>query len=273
MSTEVVDEISLQTLPEAEAIAIRYPSYTTQAQNISIKRNEDAPFLERSLTQGKYTKYDKLANSLFICYGFCLIIWIGYIIYKISINGVIRKFCKEPYYSCDDKDDPYTIPCCDREGVHDVCYSRDDFQCHSVSKSIAALIAQLFLIIFIIFNIFIFYQSAKSGIEIIKSSSSTNHKGCKNRILCTYQQFKQCKDKLQSKRINLRKCAIPKRQTPQETAVDFLWNSITIMAFLTLLAEAPEIILNIIANNKTLNAVGYAMIVRIICMIIDTFCF
>ena len=80
------------------------------------------------------------------------------------------------------------------------------------------------------------------------------------------QTAKEYKDLFDSKRylINCRKCALPKRETPQQTAVDFLWNSVIILALLQLLSDAPAMLMNIITGNALLNRVGYAMIATII---------
>ena len=246
MATENAGDVSLQTQQEKDAITTNDPAYTIQKEATTSQDTKDAPLLNDNIETGKYTMYDALGRSIIISAGASLGAWIVYIIYEMIINGATTKFCKDPNYSCDvgisffSNDNPPS--CCNNQtlgGVDNQCYKKDDNiyfddqPCEPLTKTVAPLIIQILLIFFLIFNIYMLYQASKKGIEIIKSPPSDNNgKGCKNKLKLCMQKVKQYKTKFDSKRylVNCRKCALPKRKTPQENAVDFLWNSITILA-------------------------------------------
>eukprot|EP01084_Bolivina_argentea_P194831 334376_1 len=194
-----------------------------------------------------YTKYDNFAKTIVISSILFLISWIGWIIYNIVHYGINTAYCKEPQQSCDHNHDVYNNPqCCNITGITHTCYnpSATQNQCSNPSKTISTFIAQILLLLVIICCIILLCQALQKGIQI--STQETT-----NTSIIQY---------VKSARINCRKYAYSKHETPQKTAVEFLWNSLTILSVLKLLHDLPIILLNVFSGNDTLYAVGLAMV-------------
>ena len=183
--------------------------------------------------EATYTKYEGAAITILVTAILFLLALIGYIFYTFK-NGIVTSYCKDPNFT--------SFTCGSGK-----CYN-PSLDCVDENKTVAAFFGQLLLIGLLSFKIYTLVQSLRKGVEIYKPQEPKKEQTSTNKFKQLIAKSNELKETFESKKINCRKYAYKKKDTPQETAVMFIKNSIFILTCLDLLKQAPEYLINIITG-------------------------